>query len=274
MAPPLVVTVDGWDCTHANISRPPPGQGAGYTTGTPDIRWTDADWHARPGSVRICQDDGLTDDTADVADIETFAGTPAQFPGWYKRAMAAYRAGTRPGQRHPAGYCNMSTLPAVEAAWRGSKMTGAPWMYLARWGLGLAGARAALQTDIGPYHQIAIQYARGNDFDLDVWSVPWLSTGSPQPILPPAAPPPDFTEVIMQQLPTLSPGVTGPAVRTAQGLLKARYYSLGDTGAARDGIDGSFGPLTEAAVRELQGKSKLAADGVIGPATWPVLAGV
>jgi hypothetical protein len=274
MGTPAAAVTDGWDCTHANISRPPPGQGAGYTTGSDGVAWTAADWHARPGSVRICQDAGATDTTADILDIETGAATPADLPRWYSDALTAYRAGTRPGQRHPAVYCNMSTLPAVEAAWRAAKLTGAPWVWLARWGLGLGGARAALPRDIGPYHCIGIQYANLGSYDADVWSASWLANVSPFPIVPPAAPAATFTEVIMQQLPTIQLGDKSPAVRTAQGLLKARYYQLGDTGAAKDGIDGDFGTLTDAAVRELQGKSKLTADGIIGPATWPVLAGV
>lgn len=78
----------------------------------------------------------------------------------------------------------------------------------------------------------------------------------------------------MASLPTIRQGDKSPAVRTAQGLLLARYYHLGDTGALKDGIDGDFGALTAAAVRDAQGKAKIAVDGIIGPNTWPVLAGI
>lgn len=88
-----------------------------------------------------------------------------------------------------------------------------------------------------------------------------------------APPPPPPTESWLAMLPVISQGATGPAVRTAQGLLIARYFHLGTSGAAGDGIDGSFGPLTNAAVRTFQGQHGLIVDGVIGPKTWPALAG-
>ena len=75
-------------------------------------------------------------------------------------------------------------------------------------------------------------------------------------------------------MPTILQGATGPAVRTAQGLLLARYYQLGHTGQLGDGLDGAFGPLTDAAVREAQGAAHITVDGIIGPQTWPVLAGI
>ena len=52
-------------------------------------------------------------------------------------------------------------------------------------------------------------------------------------------------------------------VRSLQDLLRARNHPLG--------VDGIFGPLTEAAVKAFQQGNGLAADGIVGPLTWPKL---
>jgi peptidoglycan hydrolase-like protein with peptidoglycan-binding domain len=52
------------------------------------------------------------------------------------------------------------------------------------------------------------------------------------------------------------------AVRRVQRVLHSRGYSLG-----RPGVDGRFGPLTDAAVRHFQADSGLMADGIVGPKT-------
>ena len=52
------------------------------------------------------------------------------------------------------------------------------------------------------------------------------------------------------------------AVRHVQRELKSRGYELG-----RPGVDGRFGPITDAAVRSLQADSGLVADGIVGPKT-------
>lgn len=66
------------------------------------------------------------------------------------------------------------------------------------------------------------------------------------------------------ELPTLRQGVSGPAVMRVQDTLKSRGFYDGP-------VDGIFGPATEAAVMEFQRSKQLAADGVVGPATWQAL---
>lgn len=63
--------------------------------------------------------------------------------------------------------------------------------------------------------------------------------------------------------PVLREGDVGPAVRTAQDRLNLWGAHLT--------VDGSFGPLTLAAVRSFQSAHKLTVDGTIGPSTWAAL---
>ncbi|MFD9428114.1 MULTISPECIES: peptidoglycan-binding protein [unclassified Streptomyces] len=64
--------------------------------------------------------------------------------------------------------------------------------------------------------------------------------------------------------PTLTRGGSGDAVKRLQRSLTA---ALGST----VGIDGSFGPTTDTAVRGYQSARKLSSDGSVGPATWAAL---
>ncbi len=59
-------------------------------------------------------------------------------------------------------------------------------------------------------------------------------------------------------------GSTGSAVANLQSRLQL-------AGLYRGAIDGSYGPNTASAVRQLQSSKKLAPDGVVGPATWAAL---
>jgi len=267
-------TVSGWDATSANEPAAPSGQGAGYTTGTPDIRWTAAQWKARPGAVRICQDAGATDQTADVLDIETGAATDADAAGWYHQAGDAFTAGIRPGQREPALYCDLSNLTALADQLAGAGLTSGVRLWLARWGIGQQAARELVGTGTGPFLIVAVQWAQNAQWDSDEWGEDWLAKVSVKPAPVTTAPAPSWEEVMMGKLPTIRQGDKGSAVRTLQGLLVARHYHIGVTGSEKDGIDGDYGPLTDSAVRDLQGDRKLTVDGICGPETWPAAAGV
>jgi peptidoglycan hydrolase-like protein with peptidoglycan-binding domain len=67
-----------------------------------------------------------------------------------------------------------------------------------------------------------------------------------------------------QSHPVLTLGSTGLPVRRLQSRMSAVGY---DTG----GVDGRFGPKTEAAVRKLQQDFNLTVDGVVGSQTWNVV---
>ena len=62
--------------------------------------------------------------------------------------------------------------------------------------------------------------------------------------------------------------------RRAQGLLAAAG-TLEIAPNLENGVrfDGKFGPSTEAAVKDFQHNSGLAADGIVGPNTWTALLG-
>jgi hypothetical protein len=66
--------------------------------------------------------------------------------------------------------------------------------------------------------------------------------------------------------PTISQGATGPVVRWLQYLLVRRILNHYQ-------IDGIFGPVTKAAVKDFQGSSGLVVDGIVGPVTWGALGG-
>ncbi|MCG6135272.1 MAG: peptidoglycan-binding protein [Nostoc sp. LLA-1] len=63
-----------------------------------------------------------------------------------------------------------------------------------------------------------------------------------------------------QSMPTLRFGNSGTSVRVLQRLLVSNGYAIG--------VDGSYGPLTETAVKAFQNQRRLAVDGIVGPVTW------
>lgn len=100
----------------------------------------------------------------------------------------------------------------------------------------------------------------GTRADMDTFMRAYQPGAKPQPKPQPA---PNWTETLMNQLPVLQSGAAGQDVRTVQGLLRARGHNIT--------IDGVFGTATKAAVITLQSGKGLTADGIVGPATWPVL---
>ena len=72
---------------------------------------------------------------------------------------------------------------------------------------------------------------------------------------------------IMVMLPTLQMGSEGEPVKTLQRLLTAFGYYKGT-------VDGSFGELTQTAVKTFQKATGIGQDGAVGKLTWPRLLGV
>lgn len=244
----LGVTI-AYDATTANFSQLPAGQHAGYTTGA-GIAWTAAQWAADPGAVRICQSNGLTDATADVADVESGAGQPSQVAGWAERTLANFKAGTRPGQRSPAVYCSQDSVTPVVNALIAGGVTSGVGLWIANWNLSEPASVAVVIAAAlgGPFPLVGIQFTDtggGGAYDTDIFALSWLSDQSGT------------------AGDTVSEGSSGPAVLAAQQRLKVWGVSVTP--------DGLFGPATLAAVEAFQTAQKLAKDGVVGPLTWVAL---
>lgn len=170
-----------YDAIHDNVSKLPPGNwGAGYTTGTPDIRWTDADWAKFPRAVRICQDSG-SDDTADVLDIENGAATDEDAAAWYPRARDAFLAGKRPGQRHPALYRSAAFVTGLVNTLIAHGITSGPSLFPANWGEADAAVRAEIAKAGGPFPVIGVQNHNFNSDDESLIAESWLTAVSSRP---------------------------------------------------------------------------------------------
>jgi len=172
-----MAVVVGHDCIHANVSHLPRGQTAGYTTGSPEIRWTAGDWKLHPSGVRICQDTG-SDHTADVLDVERGAGSDADAAAWVPRAQAAYKAAARPGQRRPAVYTSASNVTPLVNELTGHGIKNGVGLWVANWDLNNAQAVADVQNAAGPFPIIGVQYNSGPFYDSNVFSSGWLSDTS------------------------------------------------------------------------------------------------
>lgn len=203
---------------------------------------------------------------ANVGDWSVQEGQVGAITAYYKAfrdQLGAYQAGA-------GGYGPGGLIDHLARQWPADI-----WWQNAINALGWSGSivhpEASIYQRVSPTR--ALTGAQGS-YDEDAYGfgprpvLAWWQTGTPPPT--PTPPPTDW----WLKMPTLRQGNTGPAVRTAQGLLLARYYQLGHTGQLGDGLDGAFGPLTDAAVREAQGAAHITVDGIIGPQTWPVLAGV
>lgn len=182
-----IATVQGYDATHANIGHLPKGQAAGYITGSASVQWTDKDWEAHPGAVRIDQSPVITaaDVRCDVVDLEAGAVTLAELAAVVKDAQAAYRAGLRPGQRWPAVYCDRSNVSAVCNALAAGGVLSCP-LAVADWNNNPTAATAEVANASGPYPIVWRQYANDGTYDAGVFSADWLNTVSAA--RPPAPP--------------------------------------------------------------------------------------
>lgn len=264
-----MAVTDVYDATTGNVQNLPPGAlAAGYDTG-PGVAWTPEQWAAHPGALHYDQDPAASDTTADLLDVEAGAATALEAANWKKRAQAKFEAKTRPGQREPAIYCSGSKMTGIVNALLAGGVTSCPFVIAAYPGGDLAAARAAAAAIIeaanGPFPVVGRQYADLGDYDANVFRNDWLATGGNTPPPPSPAPAGNWTETLVNSLPTLAEGAASDDVRTMQGALIARRQPVT--------VDGVFGPATKTALQAFQRSAGLTADGITGPATWPKLLG-
>lgn len=119
-------------------------------------------------------------------------------------------------------------------------------------------------------------YLRSNDYIAGyghpLYSDTAVFAETPAPAAVPAPETEPATVTCIISLPLLKNGATGVAVTNAQTLLISKGYPCGGrVTAGWETADGDFGPATERSVKNFQAKKNLAADGVIGAATWKAL---
>jgi Domain of unknown function (DUF1906)/Putative peptidoglycan binding domain len=134
------------------------------------------------------------------------------------------------------------------------------WQTVA-WSGGQRDTRAQLYQTTGkvPVGGADLDIHEGTVADFGQWAPGPPAAGDP-PSQPPAA---NWTEILMNELPTLAQGATGEDVRTLQGALVARHYTVA--------VDGAFGAATKTALEAFQRSVGLTADAVCGKLTWPKL---
>jgi hypothetical protein len=228
------------DETRALIGSAPAGAAlAGYTTGSAGISWGAADWLAHPTAIRIDQDTGASDATADVLDVESRAATAGKCAGWAKRARASYASGIRPGQRAPAIYMSLSQVSTVTTALKAGGITGGVGLWIADWMNNQATAQAMIGTTYGGFTVIGVQYRNVGTYDMDVFDTTWWATRSASyPAFP------------LKQGMTDGPGATSGLIHTLQ--RNVNRWAVKLSVPAQLLVDGDYGPLTAAAVTRAQ----------------------
>jgi hypothetical protein len=180
-----IPVIDMYDTATKGVPfLPVAAQVAGYTTGS-GIAWTAAQFAARNKpypAVRIDQDAGASDPTADILDVENGAATVAEVGHWITLARASFINRTRPGQRWPGIYCGLANLDPVIANLKANGIiTGVPF------GIpdltNRADAVAKVSSATGPFPRVWQQHLFSSNYDSGIVSVPWLTKVS-GPVIP------------------------------------------------------------------------------------------
>jgi hypothetical protein len=166
--------VTGYDVIHSNIHTIPQGLAVGYTTGSPDIAWTKADWDAHPDALRIDQDANASDGTADYLDVERGAALISECANWFRKAKHSFNTNARPGQRHPAVYLSAGNVTALANALINAGVTHGVGLVVANWDLTKAEAVADVMAAAGPFPIVGVQFQSLATYDINVFDSTWV----------------------------------------------------------------------------------------------------
>lgn len=195
---------------------------------------------------------------AECLDMETGAARYTDFPGWYARQR-------KRGVTRPCGYASVSAMAAqlLPVLARAGIARGSVRLWSAHTGQGphICGPASCGEIPVDVDGTQWTFNALGRNLDQSQLLDTFFGPAVPVPPVPP------WQEAMMQALPVLKQGATGPMVLAVQGLCAA-VHGIALT------VDGNFGPITTLAVKTVQLEAHIAQDGIVGPATWPPLLGI
>lgn len=195
---------------------------------------------------------------ADGCDVETGDLSPASGAAWAARRLAA-------GVWRPVLYASVSAMHEVISVLAAAGVHRSQVRLLSAHYSGgehICGPATCKQITVamdGTQWTDSARGAGGTKIDASLLADGFFGAQPVQPVKPTTS----WQETMMLALPALKQGATGAAVRTVQGLLMARGYTVT--------LDGVFGPATKATLERFQTTSHLTADGTVGPKTWPAL---
>lgn len=189
-------------------------------------------------------------------DVEPYDATNSQVVPWLKRQLAR-------GVHRPVIYSSADNQNAVydEVVAAGIQPADVRFWSAHYAGEHICGPKSCGNVKFDCDGTQWTSNALGKTLDQSLLLDSFFTSTSPAP----APTIPVWETTIMNVIPTIQEGSTNkPFVNRVQGLLKANYVTALQ-------IDGSFGPVTKAAVEALQKQHGLTVDGVVGPHTWSVL---
>lgn len=180
---------------------------------------------------------------ADCLDMENGAASFASGPGWYRRAKGRKLHTTKPVMYCASGSSNLVLSNMSHAG-------------ISRASYFLWSAHTGAGEHICGPHTCGYPQA-----DATQWTFTYLGRSLDASAVPEAF----FSKTRPKPgtHPLLREGANGPNVKIVQQDLKNRGWAIV--------VDGDFGPITFADVKQFQRKHGLAPDGVVGPLTWAAL---